>query len=78
MSPQNLSISVFLGNISGIEDDNEIKVQNRGYPELLSYLMGYYGINFLWEILFTRLIYFTDIRYVIWEILLSKKPKQIF
>ena len=34
-------VLLFLGNISGIEDDNEIKVQNRGYPELLSYLMGY-------------------------------------
>ena len=32
-------ILLFLGNISGIEDDNEIIVRNGGYPELVSYLM---------------------------------------
>ena len=34
-------ILLFLGNISGIEDDNEVIVRNRGYPEHVSYLMGY-------------------------------------
>ena len=58
-------ILLFLGNISGIEDDKEIIVLNCGYPERVSYPILYKEINFLWEILLTRLIYFTDIRYVI-------------
>ena len=32
-------ILLFPGNISGIEDDNEIIVRNGGYTEFVSYLM---------------------------------------